>query len=144
MTRGIGKRLSNRNTINAFISSLETHYGEEVKSRMDFRPLRNLQDRGKPLHVRDINAVISEADMVADGINSVRSSISKRWLARILPGLPIRHFRAVKTWPVRYAVRSMSPECRSGLAGNSILMPAWERCPERPGLIPQETGPHRG
>ena len=71
---GIGKRLSNRNTINTFISSLQNHYDEEVTSRMDFRPLRNLQSRGKPLHVRHIRAAISEAGMVADGLKSVKSS----------------------------------------------------------------------
>ncbi len=71
---GIGKRLSNRRTVDAFISSLQHHYGPEVTSRMDFRPLRDLQSRGKPLHVRDIKAVIGEADMVADGIKSVKSS----------------------------------------------------------------------
>ena len=71
---GIGKRLSNRNTINTFISSLQNHYDEEVTSRMDFRPLRELRSRGKPLHVRDIKAAISEADMVADDIKLVKSS----------------------------------------------------------------------
>ena len=71
---GIGKRLSNRNTINTFISSLQNHYDEEVTSRMDFRPLRELRTRGKPLHVRDIKAAISEAEMVADGVKLVKSS----------------------------------------------------------------------
>ena len=72
---GIGKRLSNRNTVNAFISSLENHYDSQVISRMDLRPLRDLQSRGKPLHVRDIRAAMHEADMVADGVKQVKSSI---------------------------------------------------------------------
>ena len=71
---GIGKRLSNRNTVDAFISSLQNHYDEEVTSRMDFRPLRELRSRGEPLHVRDIKAAISQADMVADGVKQVKSS----------------------------------------------------------------------
>ena len=71
---GVGKRVQNRNTVDAFISSLQHHYGPDVTSRMDFRPLRDLQSRGKPLHVRDIKAAIGEARMVADGIKSVKSS----------------------------------------------------------------------
>ena len=63
---GIGKRLSNRRTVDAFISSLQNQYGAEVTKRMDLGPLRDLQRRGKPLHVRDIKAAISEADQVAD------------------------------------------------------------------------------
>ena len=71
---GVGKRVQNRNTVDAFISSLQHHYGPDVTSRMDFRPLRDLQSRGKPLRVRDIKAAIGEARMVADGIKSVKSS----------------------------------------------------------------------
>ncbi len=63
---GIGKRISNRRTVDAFIGSLQNHYGAEVTKRMDLGPLRDLQRRGKPLHVRDIKAAISEADQAAD------------------------------------------------------------------------------
>ena len=72
--RGVGKRLQNRRSVGSFISSLQNHYGTEVTSRMDFRHLQGLQDKGKPLHVRDIKAAISEADMVADGVKLVKSS----------------------------------------------------------------------
>ena len=72
---GIGKRLSNRRTVAAFISSLQHHYGPEVTSRMDFGPLRDLQRRGKPLHVRDIKVIKQEADMVADNLRLVKDSM---------------------------------------------------------------------
>ena len=60
---GIGKRLSNRRTVDAFISSLQDRYGREVMSRIDLRALRNLQSAGKPLPVRAIKAAIQDADI---------------------------------------------------------------------------------
>lgn len=72
--RGVGKHLQNRRSIDSFISSIRNHYGTEVTSRMDFRHLQDLQRKGKPLHVRDIKAAISEADIVADGVKLVKSS----------------------------------------------------------------------
>ena len=88
---GIGKRFSNRRTVDEFISSLQHHYGPEVTSRMDFRPWRAWQSRGKPLHVRDIKAAISEADMVADGVKSVRSSNIEGLVDEQLAGVAYLH-----------------------------------------------------
>ena len=85
---GIGKRIRNRSTVDAFISSLQHHYGPDVASRMDFGPLRDLQTRGKPLQVRHIRAAISEAGLVADGVKSVKSSNIEGLVGEQIAGLP--------------------------------------------------------
>ena len=61
---------------------------------MDFRRLRAVQDGGRPLHVRHVRAAIREADMVADGVQMVKSSDIEKLLDekaaeavyRVLPG----------------------------------------------------------
>ena len=72
---GIGKRLSNRRTVDAFVSSLQRHYGPAVTSRMEFGLLRDMHRRGKPLHVRDIKTAIREAGMVKDNLALVKNSL---------------------------------------------------------------------
>ena len=71
---GVGRRVRNRTTVDAFLHSIQHHYGRDVTSRMDLRQLRDIRSRGKPLHVRHIRAAIGEADMVADGVKMVKSS----------------------------------------------------------------------
>ena len=90
---GIGKRLSNRRTVDAFISSLQNHYGKEVASRMDFGPLRNMRSRGKPLHVRDIKAAKREADMVADDVRRVKISMVEGLVNDRLAGAAYLHLQ---------------------------------------------------
>ena len=71
---GIGKRAQNRRTVDAFISSLRHHYGQEVTSSLNFRALREVQSRGKPLHVRHVREAIREADEVSNSVKMAKSS----------------------------------------------------------------------
>ncbi|MCY4210774.1 MAG: hypothetical protein OXE97_07000 [Gammaproteobacteria bacterium] len=58
---GIGKRLRNRRTVDAFIHSLQQNFGENVVGKMNLGHLQQLRSRGKPLNVRFVKAYLDNA-----------------------------------------------------------------------------------
>ncbi len=58
---GIGKRLRNRRTVDAFIHSLQQNFGEHVVGKMNLGHLQQLRSRGKPLNVRFVKAYLDNA-----------------------------------------------------------------------------------
>ncbi|MDE0156655.1 MAG: hypothetical protein OXI88_07290 [Gammaproteobacteria bacterium] len=69
---GIGKRIRNRRTVDAFVASLRRNFGDKVVNKMNLAHLDKLRSRGKPLDVRLVRAYLVNAGEVKEYLD-VRS-----------------------------------------------------------------------
>lgn len=69
---GIGKRIRNRKTVDAFVVSLRRNFGDKVVNKMNLTHLDKLRSRGKPLDVRLVKAYLGNARDVKEYLD-VRS-----------------------------------------------------------------------
>ena len=58
---GVGKRSSNRKTVDLFMHAMQDQFGRELVEKMELGSLRELQRRGKPLNVRHVRNSVEQA-----------------------------------------------------------------------------------
>ena len=63
---GLGRRLRNRRTVDAFVGSLRRNFGDKVVDKMNLSHLDKLRSSGKPLDVRLVKAYLANAGDVKE------------------------------------------------------------------------------
>lgn len=75
---GIGKRSGNRKTVDAFMRAMNDQFGRELVEKMELDSLRDLQRRGKPLHVRHVRNSVEQAVRLQRDASVVAAEVERR------------------------------------------------------------------
>ncbi len=76
---GLGKRATNRKTVDTFIRAMENQFGAQLLEKMQLDSLRDLQRRGKPLHVRHVRSSVEQATRLQGDATAVVDELERQF-----------------------------------------------------------------
>jgi len=76
---GIGKRATNRKTVDTFLRAMENQFGAQLLEKMQLDSLRELQRRGKPLHVRHVRSSVEQATRLQGDAAAVVDELERQF-----------------------------------------------------------------